>query len=217
VEITELTPERAKKTRGRPSGPESTDNRSAILAAAEALFALKGYTATSVREIADEVDVNPAMIHYYFGSKHALLRQVLERAMEPLAKAIAGMRSSGQAPVEKIVHLLIQSLKEHPHLPTLVVREVMLPGGVMQEHFIEYLAPRLGGAIPYLLEKEQDNGTMCKDIDPHISTLIILSLCIFPFVVKDAAGPVLHISYEETGLQELEQHITRLLGEGFSA
>ena len=48
--------------------------REHILDAAEELFAQQGFAATPVREIAEKVNVNPAMIHYYFGSKRALLR-----------------------------------------------------------------------------------------------------------------------------------------------
>ena len=41
--------------------------------AAEELFAEKGFSGTSVRDIADAADVNVAMISYYFGSKEKML------------------------------------------------------------------------------------------------------------------------------------------------
>jgi len=44
-----------------------------ILLVAERLFADKGFHGTSVRDIAQEADVNIAMISYYFGSKDKLL------------------------------------------------------------------------------------------------------------------------------------------------
>jgi AcrR family transcriptional regulator len=179
-------------------------------------FARQGYAATSVREIASRVGVNPAMVHYYFGSKLSLLQIALEQSLEPLAGAIAKMRAAGDAPAGKIVKLLLDTLSARPFLAPLVVREVMLPGGVMQEHFLEYLAPRLGGAMPFLLEKEQKNGRMNKNLDTRISTLMLLSLCIFPFIVREAAEPALQISYDKDGLCRLEQHIDQLLKEGFS-
>ena len=205
----------ARKTKGRPTGPMATDIRQAILDSAETLFALKGYAATSLRTIADEVGVNPAMVHYYFGSKHALLQHVLERTLEPLAATIAEMKAADDAPVAEVVRLLLRSFSEHPSLPALVAREVMLPGGVMQNHFLEYLAPRLGGSVPELLVKEQSGGRMKRDLDPRISALIILSLCAFPFVARGLAEPALGISYDEAGLIKLEQHISSLLNEGF--
>ena len=43
-----------------------------IINVAEKLFAEKGFAATSVRDIANEADVNVSMISYYFGSKEKL-------------------------------------------------------------------------------------------------------------------------------------------------
>ena len=42
------------------------------------LFADKGFAATGMREIAREADVNLAMINYFFGSKHGLLKAILD-------------------------------------------------------------------------------------------------------------------------------------------
>jgi len=208
---------RGSNPRGRPAGAATADIRAAILDEAEALFARRGYAATPVRDIADAVGVNPAMVHYYFGSKHALLRQVLERALEPLAAAIGTMRAAGQAPASKIARLLLHTFSLHPSLPVLIAREVMLPGGVMQEHFLRFLAPRLGGSIPELLEKEQAAGRMHADLDTHASTLMLLALCAFPFIAADLAGPALDIRYDEAGLALLERHIERILSEGFGS
>lgn len=207
--------ERSSNPRGRPAGADTADIRGAILDAAETLFAHQGYAATSVREIADAVEVNPAMVHYYFGSKHALLRHVLERALEPLAGAIGAMRTEGQAPAGDIARLLFRTFSQHPSLPVLIAREVMLPGGVMQEHFLQYLAPRLGGSLPGLLEKEQAAGRMHADLDPRTSTLLLLSLCALPFIARDLAGPALNITYDAAGLDLIERHIEHILHEGF--
>ena len=211
-----LAKKSARKSQGRPAGPAVADIRGNILDSAESLFARKGYAATSLREIAEEVGVNPAMVHYYYGNKKALLRHVLERSLAPLAVAIAKMKAAKDAPVGAIVHLLLNSFSQHPSLPALVAREVLLPGGVMQEHFLEYLAPRLGGSVPALLMKEQSGGRMKPDLDPGTSALIILSLCVFPFIARKLAEPALGIAYDEAGLLKLEQHIGRLLNEGFS-
>ena len=126
------------------------------------------------------------------------------------------MKTRDNAPVDGIVHLLLRSFSKHPSLPALVAREVMLPGGVMQSHFLEYLAPRLGGSVPELLSKEQSGGRLKSDLDPRVTSLIILSLCAFPFIARELAEPALDITYDEAGLTKLEQHIGLLLDEGFS-
>ncbi|GAG19720.1 unnamed protein product, partial [marine sediment metagenome] len=99
----------------------------------------------------------------------------------------------------------------------LVAREVMLPGGVMQDHFMEFLAPRLGGSLPGLLEKEQQGGRMRNDFDPSIAALLLLSSCVFPFIARDLAEKALDVHFDSSGMQKLEQHITSLLDRGLSA
>jgi len=197
-----------RKPKGRPAGPATADIRQEIQDAAEILFARQGYAATSLREIANQVGVNPAMVHYYFGSKLALLQHVLEQSLEPLALAIAKMREEEHAPAAGITGLLLHTFSEHPGLPALVAREVLLPGGVMQDHFLEYLAPRLGGTLPGMLLKEQREGR---------AALSVLSLCIFPFIARELAEKALDVHFDPPGLHKLQRQITSLLDRGLTA
>lgn len=59
------------------SDERSVDNRSRILDAAESLFAMRGYAATSVREIVRAAGVTNPMLYYYFGSKEDLLLHLI--------------------------------------------------------------------------------------------------------------------------------------------
>lgn len=54
-----------------------------ILDTAERLFAERGYSATSLRSIIAEADVNLASVHYHFHSKEALLEAVFLRRALP--------------------------------------------------------------------------------------------------------------------------------------
>src|ERR1700733_5766215 len=70
-----------KRKPGRP-GPQSVEKdqmRDPILDASEQLFSESGYAATSFRDIARHVQVNPALIGYYFGSKRMLFNEVYKR------------------------------------------------------------------------------------------------------------------------------------------
>jgi AcrR family transcriptional regulator len=55
-----------------------------ILDAAEELFAQQGFDATSIRAVTRHAGMNPAAVHYHFGSKEVLLRALLERRIAPL-------------------------------------------------------------------------------------------------------------------------------------
>jgi AcrR family transcriptional regulator len=212
----EQSPARTRRGRGRPASEDASGLREDILDEAEARFARKGYAATSVREIADAVDVNPAMVHYYFGSKHDLLRQVMERVLEPLGEALAGMRARGETAPEDIVRLLSGVGRRHPNLPLLMMREVMLPGGIMQVQFLETLAPRLGGALPGIFREAQAAGRLPRDLDPGALALHLMALSLFPFIVRGVAEPALGIDYSEQGLDELQSNALRILHRGLS-
>ncbi|MCB9557212.1 MAG: TetR family transcriptional regulator [Deltaproteobacteria bacterium] len=59
-----------------------------ILQAADELFSLRGYAAVSARDIAERAGVNKALIFYYFESKEALFRRVLDQYYEGHVKAL---------------------------------------------------------------------------------------------------------------------------------
>ena len=60
------------------------DTRERILDVAERLFGERGFPATPLRDITTEAGVNVASVHYHFGSKEALLAEVLERRLKPI-------------------------------------------------------------------------------------------------------------------------------------
>jgi AcrR family transcriptional regulator len=207
----------AQRSRGRPGGGADEDVRSTILAVAEARFARAGYAATSIRQIAEEAGVNSAMIHYYFGSKESLLQAVMEKALAPLAKLIESLKSSDTAAPERITRELMSLVAAHPNLPYLVVREVMLPGGVMQQHFARHLAPRLGGALPGLLEREREQGRIGAELPPAHGAMAIMALALFPFIVRPVAEQVLDIRLSGESLDVFSSDIAEFVQRGFAS
>ncbi|HEX8156661.1 MAG TPA: TetR family transcriptional regulator [Solirubrobacteraceae bacterium] len=67
--------------RGRRPGDAGT--REAIVAAARARFAAHGYTATRIRAVAADAGVDPALVHYFFGTKEALFAAVMTLPFRP--------------------------------------------------------------------------------------------------------------------------------------
>jgi TetR/AcrR family transcriptional regulator len=65
----------------RPSETNGTDVRRRLLDAAETVFAERGYGAATTREIALRAGIGKRMLFYYFASKEAVHRAVLERVV----------------------------------------------------------------------------------------------------------------------------------------
>jgi AcrR family transcriptional regulator len=78
---------------GRRPGPSSS--REDILAAARVLFGERGYDKASIRAIARQAGVDPALVHHYFGSKRELFVAAMEFPIDPevILTQFAGPRS----------------------------------------------------------------------------------------------------------------------------
>lgn len=75
-----------KRARGRPKKTEGErddgNRRQALISAAAQLFKRQGYDATSTREIATQVGMQPGSPFYHFGNKQDLLLAVMVEGMQ---------------------------------------------------------------------------------------------------------------------------------------
>ena len=72
-----------RKRPGRPPG--ASDTRERILTRARELFARNGIDKTSIRSIAAAADVDPALVHHYFGTKEQLFAAAIHIPIDPMA------------------------------------------------------------------------------------------------------------------------------------
>jgi TetR/AcrR family transcriptional regulator len=66
----------------RPPGSKRLANEARILQAAEQVFATAGFAGARTAAIAQRAGVPKANLHYYFGTKEALYRRLLENILE---------------------------------------------------------------------------------------------------------------------------------------
>ena len=71
-----------RRPNGRPIGARRLENEARILKAAEEVFATAGFSGARTAAIARRAGVPKANLHYYFGTKEALYRRVLENILE---------------------------------------------------------------------------------------------------------------------------------------
>ena len=63
--------------------PGQTQTREDILAAARNQFGLRGYNGATIRGIAAEAGVNPALVHHFFGTKEQVFTAALNVPIDP--------------------------------------------------------------------------------------------------------------------------------------
>ena len=89
--------------------PGSADTRGRILAAARASFGERGFEGATIRDVAGRAEVDPALVHHYFGSKQQLFVAAMEFPPEiqtAIPELLAGPRDDlGQRIVRFILGL----------------------------------------------------------------------------------------------------------------
>src|SRR5919199_1410889 len=98
-----------------PGGGGKPDRRLALVAAAYRRIATDGFEGLRTRDIASDVGVNIATLHYYFPTKEALIRSVVGYAMQRFVATMPG----GGSPLDQLrghLRALARLLKEDQQL-----------------------------------------------------------------------------------------------------
>jgi TetR/AcrR family transcriptional repressor of nem operon len=73
----------------------ASDTRTEILDTAERLVQVRGFNAFSYADIASELDLTKASLHYHFAGKTELGRALIERYTERFGRALAAIDAAG--------------------------------------------------------------------------------------------------------------------------
>ncbi len=77
-----------------------------IINAATELFAKKGYAATSMREISENLDITKATLYHYFKSKEQILFEILDNVMDEALQNLEKISKMNISPEEKLKNVL---------------------------------------------------------------------------------------------------------------
>ncbi|HEY8466576.1 MAG TPA: TetR family transcriptional regulator [Solirubrobacterales bacterium] len=91
--------------------PGVTRNREEIRATAERLFGERGYDRTSLRAIAAEAGVDPALVRYFFGSKQALFVEAMRLPFDPAAEIAAVFAGDRTGLGERLARFILTTLE----------------------------------------------------------------------------------------------------------
>ena len=119
----------------RPGPDRRGDTRHEILFAAAALMADRGFSATSVDEIAAAAGVAKGSVYYNFGSKEELFTTILTEGIGRLNEALAAARAGleGERALEALITELLAQVTAHPDFAKLITTEIFRTGRRWQE------------------------------------------------------------------------------------
>lgn len=184
---------------------DSTEEK--IKSAARKVFTQKGFSATRTRDIAEEANINLALLNYYFRSKEKLFDLIMMENMQQFVMAIALVLNNDKyslnEKVERIAENYIHLLLKNPGLPLFILHEIKanpekfmatigLKKILMESHFYKQL------------KKESKSN-----INPLHFLINIIGLAVFPFL----AGPLLKIigNMNETEFIKLMEERKKLI------
>lgn len=135
--------------------------RDRILDAAEKLFADRGFSAASVRDITADAGANLAAVNYHFGGKEGLYRQMAMRLMgelrtqrlEAIRSAVAGPTPSLDGVLRAYARAFLNPLEDMTRARVIVrlihreMKERVLPPDLCQATLLGPLETALGDAI----------------------------------------------------------------------
>jgi AcrR family transcriptional regulator len=90
---------------------DHSPRRAEILEVAALLFRRSGYRETSVRDIANALDIKSASLYYYFDNKHLILFAIMHGLMEQFVAEVTPVLASGRDPMDAIGEVVAAHLR----------------------------------------------------------------------------------------------------------
>jgi AcrR family transcriptional regulator len=173
------TPERTAAPTGRRRARTiGARQRELILSAAARLFMEKGYHATSVREIGDEVGVSQSSLYYHAKSKPQILADLNKRFMERLISEFEGIAARDETPADKVrmvIEQLLTIIAEHQAEVTVVLHE-RRSLDPRQARGIQRQRDRVDEVIDSILADGVRKGAF-RDLDIRLTRLALTGMC----------------------------------------
>ena len=146
-----------------------------ILDSATKLFSKKGYSSTSMDELATMCDLNKAMIFYYYKSKQGLYEAVIVEVLDEIYKNILKDSEICETPsqeLESFIKTYASFAFSHPYLPALLLKELSDSGSQIPETLFAHMK-KLYKLFIDIMSRGVDGGCFV-DVIPMIVYFMIL-------------------------------------------
>jgi len=165
---------------------QATEER--IKDAAGTLFTLKGYSSTTMRDIAAQAEVNLALVNYYFRSKENIFKIIMREKIQTFFSSIFPYlfdeQTTLQQKLSSVFDKYINTFSQEPNLPLFVFGEIQ-----KNPNELSSLFPIFSSQNQVL--RDSSFFKQLHEQNPHLNPLHFilnfLGITIFPFI----ASPVL--------------------------
>jgi TetR/AcrR family transcriptional regulator len=187
-------------------------SRTAILEAAEELFAEHGPNGVSLAEIGERAGVSRGLPSYFFSDKETLYQNVLERAAADLRSVLAQIMEASQdrPPFEvlaKLTDCYMNYLAAHPSIVRLLqwnaLENTAKNGAPWASRIPERLFDEvLASLAERMVSKSRNGADVRNSADVYDLLLSVVSVCLYPFQIR---------RFDPSELQRRKKHIRNLV------
>jgi TetR/AcrR family transcriptional regulator len=203
-----------------PQRSRAERTRAAVLEAAEAIFADKGFAATRLEDVADRVGIRRASIVYYFRDKQELYHAVLASVFGGLHARISEALSRPDplaARIEACVGAWVDYVGARPSIARLILREVADAAPERRPAVIEHTQPFFELVRKQVYERAEGEDARLSPIDPvHLASTIagatVFFVAAMPSLVPGLGFDPLSPGHLSTHREEVLRIVRRLLG-----
>jgi AcrR family transcriptional regulator len=179
----------------KASNADYVQRRSQLLETAAAVFAEKGVGRTSLREIAERLEIDRASLYYYVGSKSDLFETVAMGAARENVERIERIAASDVPPDEKLLQALTAVMKSYeeryPHL-YVYINELTRDSGLATrtKRQMGELRKRHDKAFMDILKQGQASGVFSLSLPPNVLAYSVVGMLAWSHVWFHPGGPL---------------------------
>jgi AcrR family transcriptional regulator len=136
----ETTPNPADTTAAPPAAAPRAPKLETLLAAAATTFATRGYSGTSMRDIAHDSGISLSGIYYYTRGKSSLLYEIQSRTIDALLASAAQALSRVTKPTDQLLQFVenhVSYSNEHPAFVRVLSHETAPDGSDERREAVE--------------------------------------------------------------------------------
>lgn len=162
------------------------DTREKLIETGEILFAKKGLTGVSIRDLTQTAGVNSALISYHFGGKEGLYAAVLEKQFSLIGQLLESVDDLQASPTEKIIKYAQSVAGVHAKMPFLtkfLIGEIINPSSFF-EPFIQKYIQRIYHFLTEMLREGIACGEFRQDMDVNAAALALAGMMNFYFITR---------------------------------
>ena len=170
------------------------DSRTAILDAAQRLFAVQGFAPTTIKQIGAEAGVNSALLYYYFTDKETVYREVLRRVIgDFVGTGIKAFDRSHSPPdaIRAVVAAQSQFMTSRPDVPRLIARELVDHEAAHASESFTEIAANLFTRLCATIREGQRDGVFRRDLDPQFAAISTVAQVVYFHIARPAVGLLL--------------------------